>query len=74
MPVLHSGDIVNSRLEYFKDLIADCAQAVDELGIEEEHQGVVIAALIQSDSYNGLRKALLQATHPSFVIQRGDKA
>jgi hypothetical protein len=65
---------MNSRSEYFKDLIADCVQAVDDLGIDEEHQGVVIAALIQSDSYNGLRKALLQATHPSFVIQRGDKA
>jgi len=74
MPVLHLGDIVNSRLEYFKDLSADCAHAVVELGIEEEHQGVVIAALIQSDSYNGLRKALLQAMSPTFVMQRGDKA
>jgi len=25
-------------------------------------------------SYNGLRKAMLQAMHPSFVMQRGDKA
>ena len=65
---------MNSRSEYFKDLIADCVQAVDDLGIDEEHQGVVIAALIQSDSYNGLRKAMLQAMHPSFVMQRGDRA
>ena len=65
---------MNSRSEYFKDLIADCVQAVDDLDINEEHQGVVIAALIQSDSYNGLRKAMLQAMHPSFVMQRGDKA
>lgn len=65
---------MNSRSEYFKDLIADCVQAVDDLGIDEEHQGVVIAALIQSDSYNGLRKAMLQAMHPTFVMQRGDRA
>jgi metal-responsive CopG/Arc/MetJ family transcriptional regulator len=74
MPVLYSGDSMNSRSEYFKDLIADCVQAVDDLGIDEEHQGAIIAALIQSDSYNGLRKAMLQAMHPSFVMQRGDKA
>ena len=61
---------MNSRSEYFKDLIADCVQAVDDLDINEEHQGVVIAALIQSDSYNGLRKAMLQA----LAAQRGDKA
>tara|TARA_R110002126_G_scaffold23890_1_gene83395 strand:- start:2767 stop:2964 length:198 start_codon:yes stop_codon:yes gene_type:complete len=64
---------MNSRSEYFKDLLADCVQAVDDLDISEEHQGVVIAALIQSDSYNGLRKAMLQAMHPSFVMHRGDK-
>ena len=74
MPVLHLGDSMNSRSEYFKDLIADCIHAVDEMGVTEEHQGVVIAALIQSDSYNGLRKAMLQAMHPSFVMQRGDKS
>ena len=65
---------MNSRSEYFKDLITDCVQAVDDLGIDEEHQGAIIAALIQSDSYNGLRKAMLQAMHPSFVMQRGDRA
>jgi metal-responsive CopG/Arc/MetJ family transcriptional regulator len=74
MPVLYSGDSMNSRSEYFKDLIADCVQAVDELDIDEEHHGAIIAALIQSDSYNGLRKAMLQAMHPSFVMQRGDKS
>lgn len=65
---------MNSRSEYFKDLIADCIHAVDQMEINEEHQGVVIAALIQSDSYNGLRKAMLQAMSPTFVMQRGDKA
>ena len=65
---------MNSRSEYFKDLIADCIHAVDQMEINEEHQGVVIAALIQSDSYNGIRKAMLQAMSPTFVMQRGDKA
>jgi hypothetical protein len=74
MPVLYLGDSMNSRTDYFNDLLSDCVQAVEALGIDEEHQGVVIAALIQSDSYNGLRKAMLQAMHPTFVMQRGDKA
>ena len=74
MPVLYLGDDMNSRSEYFKDLIADCIHAVDQMEISEEHQGVVIAALVQSDSYNGLRKAMLQAMSPTFVMQRGDRA
>jgi metal-responsive CopG/Arc/MetJ family transcriptional regulator len=74
MPVLYLGDDMNSRSEYFKDLIADCIHAVDQMEINEEHQGVVIAALIQSDSYNGLRKAMLQAMSPTFVMQRGDRS
>ncbi len=61
---------MNSRSEYFRDLIADCVQAVDDLDIDEEHQGAIIAALIQSDSYNGMRKAMLQA----LAAQRGDKS
>ena len=65
---------MNSRAEYFKDLLVDCINAVDEIGVAPEQQGIVIAALIQSDSYNGMRKAMLQAMHPSFVMQRGDKA
>lgn len=65
---------MNSRAEYFKDLLVDCVEAVDEIGITEDQQGVVIAALIQSDSYNGLRKAMLQATSPAFVMQRGDRS
>ena len=63
-----------TRVEYYKDLLADCIDAVDQMEISEEHHGAIIAALIQSDSYNGLRKAMLQAMHPSFVMQRGDKA
>jgi len=52
---------MSSRLDYFDDLLRDCLRAVHDVGIPEEHHGVVIAALIQSDSYNGLRKAMLQA-------------
>lgn len=73
MPVLYFGDSMNSRSEYFKDLLIDCLEAVDEMGVAEAQQGVVIAALIQSDSCNGLRKAMLQAISPTFVMQRGDK-
>ena len=52
---------MSTRLSYFDDLVRDCWQAVNDVGIPEEHHGVVIAALIQSDSLNGLRKAMLQA-------------
>lgn len=52
---------MSTRLVYFDDLLKDCLHAVYTLGIPPEHHGVVIAALIQSDSLNGLRKALLQA-------------
>jgi hypothetical protein len=52
---------MSTRLAYFDDLLRDCLQAVVDIGIPPEHQSVVIAALIQSDSLNGLRKALLQA-------------
>jgi hypothetical protein len=69
MPVLYLGDIMNSRAEYFKDLLVDCIDAVDEVGVAPEQQGIVIAALIQSDSYNGMRKAMLQA-----MAQRGDRS
>ena len=61
---------MDSRSDYFKDLIVDAVEAVDELGIPADQQGVIIAALIQSDSYNGVRKALLQA----FTMQRGARS
>ena len=52
---------MSTRLAYFDDLLQDCLRAVHDVGIPEEPHGVVIAALIQSDSLNGLRKAMLQA-------------
>ena len=52
---------MSTRQVYFEGLLLDCINAVDSMGIPPELQAIVIAALIQSDSYNGLRKALLQA-------------
>jgi hypothetical protein len=76
MPGAHEGDSMSTRQAYFDDLLNDCLNAVEEARIPEEQQGVVMAALIQSDSYNGLRKALLQAhilrSQPQFVVG-GDK-
>ena len=51
---------MSTRQAYFDDLLNDCLNSVDEAGIPDEQKGVVVAALIQSDSYNGLRKAMLQ--------------
>jgi len=51
---------MGNRFAYFDDLLQDCLKAVRDAHIPDEHQGAVIAALIQSDSINGLRKALLQ--------------
>ena len=67
MPVcVLRGFFMDSRSDYFKDLIVDAVGAVDELGIPADQQGAIIAALIESDSLNGVRKALLQA-----LTQRG---
>jgi hypothetical protein len=60
MPVNFEGDSMSTRQAYFDDLLNDCLNSVEEAGIPEEQKGVVVAALIQSDSYNGLRKALIQ--------------
>lgn len=52
-----------SRQEYFNDLLTDCLEAAKRAGVQPQDEGVVIAALILSDSFNGLRKALLQVPH-----------
>ena len=58
-----------SRSEYFRDLLEDCVIAARQAEIDGEDMGVVIAALVLSDSYNGLRKALLQidSTRPGIA-------
>ena len=57
-----------SRTEYFRDLLEDCVIAARQAEIDNQDMGVVIAALVLSDSYNGLRKALLQidSTRPTL--------
>ena len=47
-----------SRAEYFRDLLADCEIAVQDY--PEDSKPFLIAALILSDSLNGIRKTLLQ--------------
>lgn len=56
------------RKEYFKDLIRDAQEVCEEMGIEPEDQAAVIAALVQSDSLNGLRKAILT---PNYIVAQG---
>lgn len=56
-----------ARTEYLRDLLQDCKLACEQEGIHVDDQGVVIAAMILSDSINGLRKALLT---PAFVNAR----
>lgn len=53
------------RQEYFVDLLRDCKEVCERQGIEPEDQAIVTAALIFSDSMNGIRKALMT---PSFVM------
>lgn len=53
---------MQSRVEYFTDLLEDCLEAVAQTNLAPEDTSQAIAALILSDSYNGLRKALLQAS------------
>lgn len=53
------------RREYMKDVLQDALAVCEDVGIPLEDQGVVIAALIQSDSYNGIRKAMLT---PNYVV------
>ena len=53
---------MQSRVEYFVDLLEDCVEAVAQANLAPEDTSQAIAALILSDSYNGLRKAILQAS------------
>lgn len=52
---------MNARKLYFDDLLNDCIDAADAAEVPEEHQPAIVAALVLSDSLNGLRKALIQA-------------
>lgn len=57
-----------SRKEYFTDLLEDCAEVLntfegyDHKCYEGNGKALIIAALIISDSLNGLRKGMLKRT------------
>lgn len=53
---------MSTRKEYFDDLLQLCKDAARDAHIQPEDEAIVIAAMVLSDSLNGLRKALLQAT------------
>lgn len=53
------------RREYFADVLNDAKEACEAAGIEPEDQGPAIAALVLSDSLNGLRKAMLT---PQYIL------
>ena len=52
---------MSARQSYFEDLLIDCLGAVENANVPIEHWGAVVASLVMSDSYNGLRKATIQA-------------
>lgn len=52
---------MSSRKEYFDDLLQLCKDAARDANIPPEDEAIIIAAMVLSDSLNGLRKALLQA-------------
>lgn len=49
----------SARADYFHDLLKDCLEAAAKTEFDQEEKAVLVAALIISDSLNGLRKALL---------------
>jgi len=51
------------RQEYFLDLLKDCKEVCAQQNIDADDQAYVIAALILSDGFNGIRKALLTSSH-----------
>lgn len=60
------------RQEYFRDLLHDCDAVCEEFNIAAEDRALVTAALITSDGFNGLRKALLTVGGASRFTARGD--
>lgn len=48
-----------ARTEYFRDVLTDAAIALGQMGYSPEDH-ILLAALIMSDSFNGIRKAILQ--------------
>lgn len=55
------------RREYMKDVLQDALAVCQDLQIEPEDVGAVVAALIESDSFNGIRKAMMT---PAYFVPR----
>ena len=53
-------DMTIARTEYFKDVLTDAEIALEQVGYSPEDHIPLLAALIMSDSFNGIRKAILQ--------------
>ena len=50
------------RQQYFLELIKDAQEVCKQTDIDPEDQAIVVAALVFSDSLNGIRKAMLTPT------------
>lgn len=55
------------RQQYFNELLRDCQEACKTNNVDADDQAIIIAALIFSDSLNGLRKAILT---PNYIVPR----
>ena len=64
---------MSSRQQYFRDLLTDCQNAVEEFhgGLSPEQALQLIASLILSDSLNGVRRALLDLADATRQGGRG---
>lgn len=50
------------RQQYFNELLRDCQEVCKQNDIAPEDEALIVAALIFSDSLNGIRKAMLTPT------------
>lgn len=64
---------MQSRIEYFTELLEDCVEAVAQANLAPEDTSLAIAALVLSDSYNGVRKAVLQAANTISSTRSPDR-
>jgi hypothetical protein len=49
-----------ARAEYFKDVLTDAEIALEQVGYDPKKHAPLLVALVLSDSFNGIRKAVLQ--------------
>jgi hypothetical protein len=53
-------DMTVARTEYFRAVLVDAETALEQIGYDPLDNIPLLAALIVSDSFNGIRKAILQ--------------